>query len=310
MYDTLRPDLITATRKQRKAMTRDPTEVICFDLFEQNQFPYLEVRRPFIVGTAANQWKATLSHFFLAILHQKNKLKRLYTQNIDGLDLQIGLPADKLVHVHGTIGEASCEFCSAPFEGFKDAVVANIKNIYDSNDPDAPKESSNILCKSCSRPGVKPNTVMYGRNLPDKFFDSCEEDFPQAVATTNSAISDVDLLLVVGTSLTVSPANSLVYMVPADCPRVVVNTIPVGEDMGLNFTNDDRDYLFRGKCDQVFLDLAVQLGWEDELFRYFDDMSPQGQAMIEEFRRKSRLTRPAPSTDNEITLDAKKQCGP
>ena len=43
MYDTLQPELITASRKQRKAMTRDPTEVICYHLFQENQFPYLEV---------------------------------------------------------------------------------------------------------------------------------------------------------------------------------------------------------------------------------------------------------------------------
>ena len=43
---------------------------------------------------------------------------------------------------------------------------------------------------------------MYGRNLPDKFFMSCEEDFPQAVSATKSDVSDVDLLLVVGTYFT------------------------------------------------------------------------------------------------------------
>ena len=43
MYDTLRPELITATSTQRRAMKYDPTEVVSFDLFQQNQFPYLEV---------------------------------------------------------------------------------------------------------------------------------------------------------------------------------------------------------------------------------------------------------------------------
>ena len=62
-----------------------------------------------------------------------------------------GLPPEKIVHVHGTIGEALCEFCGVPFENFKDAVQANIKNIYDPNDTSAPKNSSNILCKSCNR---------------------------------------------------------------------------------------------------------------------------------------------------------------
>ena len=50
----------------------------------------VQVRRPFILGTAERKWKATLSHFFLALLHEKGLLKRLYTQNIDGLDFQLG----------------------------------------------------------------------------------------------------------------------------------------------------------------------------------------------------------------------------
>jgi NAD-dependent SIR2 family protein deacetylase len=90
MYETLRPELITATEKQRKRMKEDPTEVVGIPLFSENQFPYLEVRRPFILGTFANHWKATLSHFFFRVLSDKGLLRRLYSQNIDGLDLQAG----------------------------------------------------------------------------------------------------------------------------------------------------------------------------------------------------------------------------
>ena len=51
MYDTLRPELITASPQERAAMARDPTAVVLKDLFLKNQFPYHEVRRPFILGT-------------------------------------------------------------------------------------------------------------------------------------------------------------------------------------------------------------------------------------------------------------------
>lgn len=51
MYDTLRPDLLTATPEQREAMRLDPTAVVEKSLFLRNSFPYLEVRRPFILGT-------------------------------------------------------------------------------------------------------------------------------------------------------------------------------------------------------------------------------------------------------------------
>ena len=43
MYDTLRPELLTATPAQRQMMENEPTAVVSWDLFKSNQFPYLEV---------------------------------------------------------------------------------------------------------------------------------------------------------------------------------------------------------------------------------------------------------------------------
>ena len=61
MYDTLRPELITATARQRRAMEEDPVAVVQKSMFMANAFPYLEVRRPFILGTRAKKWQATAS---------------------------------------------------------------------------------------------------------------------------------------------------------------------------------------------------------------------------------------------------------
>ena len=95
-------------------MASDPTYVVEKSMFFANQFPYLEVRRPFILGTQQRQWKATVGHRFIELLHKCGKLTRLYTQNIDGLDYQCeGLPAEKIIPVHGTIGRVSCEKCGA-----------------------------------------------------------------------------------------------------------------------------------------------------------------------------------------------------
>ena len=76
MYATLRPELLTATQKQRFELAADPTNVVTYSMFAQNQFPYLEVRRPFILGTAEQKWKATIAHFFVKILHEKGFLRR------------------------------------------------------------------------------------------------------------------------------------------------------------------------------------------------------------------------------------------
>ena len=200
MYDTLRPELITATDRQRHAMAANPTAVVMKAMFLENAFPYLEVRRPFILGTQAQQWQATLSHRFVEVLHAKGTLTRLYTQNIDSLDYQCAsIPPEKIVPVHGSIGRVACESCGAPegFGAFCDKVRTSIKDIY-GRDPAAPASSCAILCVACGQPTVKPTTVLFGASLPEAFFSHTAEDLPA-----------VDLLIVAGTSLVVSPANSI-----------------------------------------------------------------------------------------------------
>eukprot|EP00049_Salpingoeca_infusionum_P013085 m.244849 g.244849 ORF g.244849 m.244849 type:complete len:153 (+) comp15356_c0_seq36:4035-4493(+) len=88
MYQTLQPDLITATAEQRSIMELNPTAVVSRDMFFANQFPYLEVRRPFILGTQEQNWRATIGHRFIELCHNHGLLKVLLTQNIDGLDFQ------------------------------------------------------------------------------------------------------------------------------------------------------------------------------------------------------------------------------
>lgn len=113
LYSSLKPELLTATKQQQAMLSINPTLVVDNDLFEINQFPYLEVRRPFIIGSYEKLWKPTLAHYFIKLLDQKCLLRRLYTQNIDGLDYDINITNsnNKIISVHGTLTKASCEFC-------------------------------------------------------------------------------------------------------------------------------------------------------------------------------------------------------
>ncbi|CAK9036184.1 NAD-dependent protein deacetylase sirtuin-2 (Regulatory protein SIR2 homolog 2) (SIR2-like protein 2) [Durusdinium trenchii] len=263
MYDTLRPELLTATEEQRALMAADPTAVVQWSLFRENPFPYLEVRRPFIVGVHDGQWKPTLAHFFFKELDERGKLRRLYTQNIDGLEHATKLTPEKMVTCHGSLGEVSCEFCSSEVaaDWFINEVKTKIKDIY-GVDAKAPAASSPVLCPSCGKAGVKPSTVLYGRPLPRRFFELIDEDFPVSV----------DLLFVVGTSLTVSPANMIPGEADAACPRVIVNNEPVGADIGIAYAADaseatvsqnGRDLFLRGACDESIVRLLEALGWKE-----------------------------------------------
>ena len=286
MYDTLKPELITATPQQRAAMSRDSIAVVMREMFYANAFPYLEVRRPFILGTQQHQWKATLSHRFFELLHRRTgKLTRLYTQNIDGLDYQCDIPTERLVAVHGSIGKVACEGCGAPEDtaSFCSRVQTNIKDLY-SIDDTAPAESTPIPCNKCGRPLVKPTTVLFGSNLPAAFFECSERDMP-----------NVDLLIVAGTSLVVSPANSLVYRANEQAVRLVVNNEPVGEELGIRYdrdgrdSRDRRDVFAQGECDDVFLELMGHLGWKDDLagLYHVDALPPQSQQRLKRFLDES-----------------------
>jgi NAD-dependent SIR2 family protein deacetylase len=257
MYDTLQPDLLTATPEHRRLMAMDPTYVVSWDIFRHTQFPYLEVRRPFILGINSSppQWAPTITHFFPALLHRKQKLLRLYTQNIDGLDYQCGIPKDKIIAVHGSIGSVSCEGCNTlmPTDEFIAKVRSHIKDIY-GVDGTAPEKSTPILCRSCNRPLVKPATVLYGRNLPREFFDCSDAD-----------AGETSMLFVAGTSLTVHPAASLPDKLPATTPKIVVNRDRVGN---FDYVNDASATFLQGDCDSVFLQIIDECGW----LREFSDL--------------------------------------
>lgn len=272
MYDTLKPDLITATREERALMSIDPTYVVEKNMFLGNSFPYLEVRRPFILGTESKKWKATIAHRFAELLHVKTgKLTRVYTQNIDGLDRQCQkIPTDKIVNVHGTLAEVACESCGAEhsFTEFCRQVRSNIKDLY-GVDSDAPATSTPIACKSCGRATVKPNTVLFGAGLPDEFTKS-ELDMPSC-----------DMLIVAGTSLVVSPANSLCYRVPDDAVRLIINREKVGQELGITYGEDEgRDFFMEGDCDEQFLQLIEALGWLGDLGDIIDDLPETSACLV------------------------------
>lgn len=116
-------------------------------------------------------------HNFLANLEKENKLKVIITQNIDNLHFKAG--SKNVIELHGNIMRNYCSLCHKAYD-------AN----YIFNSKGVPK---------CSCGGIiKPDVVLYEESLQ-------ESDLNNAV----DAIIHADLLLVLGTSLTVYPASGL-----------------------------------------------------------------------------------------------------
>lgn len=275
MYSTLRPELLTATEEEKRLMRLDPTNVVDKQMFLANQFPYHEVRRPFILGTMARKWKPTLFHRFVEVLDKRGKLLRLVTQNIDGLDLLTQCDPAKIIPCHGTIARAACEACGEPvaFDKYCAQVRSHIKDIY-GIDAEAPAHSQPINCAKCDRPTLKPTTVLFGASLPASFFACFEEDLPT-----------VDLLIVAGTSLVVSPANMVAAHAP--CPRFVVNRERVGEHLGLRFSdnNESSDVFIEGDTDDVFGRVMCELDWLGDI-AHPDDLPFESRSKFHALRQQ------------------------
>ena len=118
------------------------------------------------------------THRLLKLLEDKHKLKAIITQNIDGLHTKAG--SKTVYEVHGTIYKNHCLECQKEYDA---------KYIF-----------SSIGIPKCPCGGIiKPDVVLYGESLPEEAFNNGLK-----------AISKSDMLIVMGSSLTVYPASSMI----------------------------------------------------------------------------------------------------
>lgn len=128
-------------------------------------------------------------HKYLKKLEDKGKLKSIITQNIDGLHEKAG--CKNVIPIHGTIYENHCILCGKSYS-------ANY--VFDS-----------IGVPRCTCTGIiKPDVVLYGESLYDNFIKA------QYLCYTSK------VLIVLGTSLLVEPAASLVGLFKGE-KLVIIN---------------------------------------------------------------------------------------
>ncbi|MGC9665702.1 SIR2 family NAD-dependent protein deacylase [Planosporangium sp. 12N6] len=137
------------------------------------------------------------AHRALVDLERSGRLRTIVTQNVDGLHQRAGSGPDRVIEIHGTIFEVECLGCGVrgPMEQTLRRVAAG---------------EADPACQVCG--GIlKSATISFGQQLDDR-------DLRAAYA----AAVDCDLLLAVGTSLTVHPAAGLVDIAHGVGTRVVV----------------------------------------------------------------------------------------
>lgn len=99
-----------------------PEELFDIDIFTDNPTPFYKFAKSFgyYNETGNNtKHKPTISHYFLAQLAKNKQLRRIYTQNIDGLEILAGVSPSKIVNAHGSLANgAVCMKCSALYTAY------------------------------------------------------------------------------------------------------------------------------------------------------------------------------------------------
>lgn len=226
-----------------------PDSMFEINFFKENPEPFYHLAKELFPG----KFKPTPCHYFFQLLHEKGYLLRMYTQNIDTLERIAGVPGEKLVEAHGTFFTSHCinRTCKKAFslEWMKEKIFKD----------EIPRCD---LCKTL----IKPDIIFFGEQLPLRFFSCAKEDFRKC-----------DLLIIVGTSLTVQPFAGLIDDVKPSTPRLLINkekcgqcsqlTRMMGFTGGMDFDSESnkRDVAWLGLCDDGCKELANALGWGDEL---------------------------------------------
>lgn len=192
-----------------------PEAVFDIDYFYQRPQPFFDFSKEIFI----NKPQPSFAHKFIAALENKaNKLNLLVTQNIDMLHELAG--NKKMIACHGTYHTAHCTKCEKKYT--LDQYETKLKN----------GEIINCECGSI----VKPDIVFFGESLPASFIDFLDNPTP------------TDLVMAIGTSLTVQPACLLPMAVKRkyDVPMILINKDSTPYDKAFDYIiNDDIDNTFQ-----------------------------------------------------------------
>ncbi len=179
----------------------DVMKLATIDVFYENPklvWEWYEERRQNIMAAKPNA-----GHLAIAEL-EKSKSVSVLTQNIDGLHQRAG--STKVYEIHGSIITIKCTVCD-----FKDVITSSFSELPP-------------ICK-CGNV-LRPDVVWFGEPLPQDVWQAAMQQ-----------ASSCDVMVVVGTSLAVSPATLLpVYAKQGGAALIEVNPeeTPMSASMDLS----------------------------------------------------------------------------
>ena len=150
---------------------KDPAKIASTEALNNNVEDFIAFYRERVLGV--KEYGPHKGHEILAKWEENGKIKSIITQNVDGFHQLAG--SKRVAELHGTLQKLHCEKCGRE---------------YDSSE--YVKEEFYCECSGILRPSI----VLFGESLPQEAFEFALEETEKA-----------DLFIVLGSSLTVTPAN-------------------------------------------------------------------------------------------------------
>jgi len=194
----------------------DAEKIFDIDYFEEDPSFYYKAAGSFIYNL--DEKEPSVVHTTLAALEDRGFLKALITQNIDLLHQKGG--SRKVIEIHGSPRVHYCLKCPGVRMPFGEAAALV-------------RAGELPRCPKCGRV-LKPEITFFGEGLPQG-----------ALRDATTEAQDADLMLVLGTSLTVQPAASLpLYTLRRGGEIVIVNNMPTPLDHRAALHFDDLGTVF------------------------------------------------------------------
>lgn len=203
---------------------KDPGKIASTEALNENVKEFIEFYRHRVIGL--KECSPHKGHYILADWEKRGILKSIITQNVDGFHRLAG--SESLSELHGNLQTLHCQECKKeyPSEGYL---------------------HGHIRCNCGGM--LRPSVVLFGEMLTEQALDFVAEESEKA-----------ELFIVLGSSLTVTPANQFPLIAKQNGAKlVIINMGPTDFDFYADEVIHDR------KIGEVLeeLDRAL-MQWENE----------------------------------------------
>lgn len=197
----------------------DPSKIASTEALNKNVEKFFEFYRHRVLGL--EECKPHKGHEILVKWEREGVIRSIITQNVDGFHDEAG--SENVAELHGTMKRVHCHSCGKVY----------------GNEKYADKQ---FHCECGGK--LRPSVVLFGEMLPEDAIMKAAEESEKA-----------DLFIVLGSSLTVTPANQFPLIAKQNGAKlVIVNLEPTEFDIYADLVINDR------KIGEVLQEADQQLG--------------------------------------------------